>query len=112
MKAGRLDDAAGDATDREFHAQDVSITRTGDPEHHLTQGFVVGGSTPEGRDQTNRLSWLLLEAATNMALPEPLIWVRWHPAVDQKFFDFCLTRAAAHHLFPDALERQGRDRRA
>ena len=70
------------------------------PEHHLTQGFVVGGSTPDGRDRTNRLSWLLLEGATNMALPEPLIWVRWHPAIDQAFFDFCLTRLQRTTCFP------------
>lgn len=70
------------------------------PEHHLTQGFVVGGSTSEGRDLTNRLSWLMIEGATNMALPEPLVWMRWHPAIDQKFFDFCLTRLRLTTCFP------------
>ncbi len=70
------------------------------PEHHLTQGFVVGGSTPDGRDMTNKLSWLMIEGAANMALPEPLIWMRWHPAIDQKFFDFCLTRLPHTTCFP------------
>lgn len=70
------------------------------PEHHLTQGFVVGGSTADGRDLTNRLSWLMLEGATNMALPEPLIWLRWHPTIDQKFFDFGLTRLKLTTCFP------------
>lgn len=69
-------------------------------EHHLTQGFVVGGSTPDGHDLTNRLSWLMLEGATNMALPEPLIWMRWHPAVAPEFFDFCLTRLSRTTCFP------------
>ena len=69
-------------------------------EHHATQGFVVGGSDADGRDQTNRLSWLMVEGATNMALPEPLIWMRWHPAMDQKFFDFCLTRLSRSTCFP------------
>ena len=69
-------------------------------EHHLTQGFVVSGSTADGRDLTNRLSWLMLEGATNMALPEPLIWLRWHPAIDQKFFDFGLTRLQRTTCFP------------
>jgi formate C-acetyltransferase len=45
-------------------------------EHNLTQGVCLGGSTPEGKDQTNELSWLFLKAAANMRLPEPLIWVR------------------------------------
>lgn len=70
------------------------------PEHHLTQGFVMGGSTPDGRDQTNRLSWLFVEGATNLSLPEPLIWIRWHPNIDQKFFDFCLTRLLRSTCFP------------
>ena len=68
----------------------------------------MGGSTPDGRDLTNRLSWLFVEGATNLALPEPLVWIRWHPKIDQKFFDFCLTRLRTQHLFPDDLERQGR----
>jgi len=70
------------------------------PEHHLTQGLCVGGSTPDGTDQTNRLSWLFVEAATNLALPEPLVWMRWHPAIDQDFFDFCLTRLPRSTCFP------------
>lgn len=70
------------------------------PEHHLTQGLVVSGSTPDGRDQTNRLSWLFIEGATNLALPEPLLWVRWHPNIDQRFFDFCLSRLARSTCFP------------
>jgi formate C-acetyltransferase len=60
----------------------------------------MGGSTPDGRDQTNRLSWLFVEAATNLSLPEPLVWIRWHPKIDQKFFDFCLSRLLKSTCFP------------
>ncbi len=98
-KAGRLTEAEVLRLAENFTLKLFDNTFWG-PEHHLTQGFVVGGSTPDGRDQTNRLSWLLLEGATNMALPEPLIWVRWHPALDQKFFDFCLTRLPRTTCFP------------
>lgn len=70
------------------------------PEHHLTQGLCVGGSTADGQDQTNRLSWLLIEGATNLALPEPLVWIRWHPQIDQPFFDFCLSRLPRSTCFP------------
>jgi len=70
------------------------------PEHHLTQGLCLAGSTPDGQDMTNRLSWLFVEGATNLTLPEPLVWVRWHPAIDQKFFDFCLTRLLRSTCFP------------
>jgi pyruvate-formate lyase len=99
VKAGRLDD------DRVLRLMENFMLKLFDnsfwgAEHHLTQGFVVGGSTPDGSDQTNRLSWLMLEAATNMALPEPLVWVRWHPGIDKKFFDFCLSRLSRTTCFP------------
>ncbi|MFA6545293.1 MAG: pyruvate formate lyase family protein [Limisphaerales bacterium] len=70
------------------------------PEHHLTQGLCVSGSTPDGRDLTNGLSWHFITAATNLLLPEPLVWVRWHPNIDQKFFDYCLSRLAMGTCFP------------
>lgn len=98
-KAGRLDDDEVLRLTENFILKMFDNTFWG-PEHHLTQGFVVGGSTPDGGDQTNRLSWLMLEAATNLALPEPLVWMRWHPKIDQKFFDFGLSRLARTTCFP------------
>ena len=68
--------------------------------HNLTQGISLGGSTPDGADQTNELSWLFLQAANNLSLPEPLIWIRWHPNIDQDFFDFCLETLAGPTCFP------------
>ena len=99
VKAGRLDDSATIRLIENFVLKMVDNSFWG-PEHHLTQGFVVGGSTPDGRDLTNRLSWLMVEGATNMALPEPLVWARWHPAIDQAFFDFCITRLTRTTCFP------------
>ena len=98
-QAGRLDDATVVRLAENLALKMYDNTYWG-PEHHLTQGFVVGGSTPDGRDLTNRLSWLMLEGVTNMALPEPLIWMRWHPAIDPKFFDYCLTRLSRTTCFP------------
>ncbi len=60
----------------------------------------MGGSTPDGADRTNRLSRLFVEAATNLALPEPLVWIRWHPRIDQAFFDFCLSRLPRSTCYP------------
>ena len=98
-KSGRITDTEVVRLVENFALKMFDNTYWG-PEHHLTQGFVVGGSTPDGRDLTNRLSWLMIEGATNMALPEPLVWMRWHPAIDQKFFDFCLTRLPRSTCFP------------
>ena len=76
------------------------ILNTWGPEHHLTQGLCLSGSTAEGDDRTNRLTWLFVEGATNLTLPEPLIWIRWHPNIDQEFFDFCLSRLLRSTCFP------------
>ncbi len=98
-KAGRLDDARALALCENFVLKMYDNTVWG-PEHHLTQGLCVGGSTADGRDLTNRLSWIFVEGGVNMALPEPLIWIRWHPKIDQEFFDFCLSRLARGTCFP------------
>jgi pyruvate-formate lyase len=98
-RAGRIDDAGVVRLIENFVLKMYDNSFWG-AEHHLTQGFVVGGSTADGRDLTNRLSWLMLEGATNMALPEPLIWLRWHPTIDQKFFDYGLTRLSRTTCFP------------
>jgi|GEM_PF-865098 len=98
-QAGRLDDAQTLRLVENLVLKMYDNSFWG-PEHHLTQGLCVGGSTPEGRDQTNRLSWLFIEGATNLVLPEPLVWIRWHPQIDQAFFDFCLSRLVRSTCFP------------
>ncbi len=99
LKAGRIDDVGVLRLAENLTLKMYDNSFWG-PEHHLTQGFVMGGSTPDGRDQTNRLSWLFVEGSTNLSLPEPLIWIRWHPNIDQEFFDFCLTRLLRSTCFP------------
>jgi pyruvate-formate lyase len=98
-KAGRIDGEEVLALSENFVLKMFDNTFWG-PEYHLTQGLCVGGSTPDGRDLTNRLSWLFVEGGTNLALPEPLIWVRWHRGIDQEFFDWCLSRVARGTCFP------------
>ncbi len=98
-EAGRLDDDGAVRLLENFVLKMYDNTFWG-PEHHLTQGLCAGGSTPDGIDQTNRLSWLVVEAATNLSLPEPLVWIRWHPKIDPRFFDFCLGRLARSTCFP------------
>jgi formate C-acetyltransferase len=118
-KAGRLDDDTALRLIENFVLKMHDNTYWG-PEHHLTQGLCFGGSSADGMDQTNRLSWLFVEGATNLSLPEPLVWIRWHPRIDQEFFDFCLSRLLHSTCFPmmwndkaipDALMELGVDRR-
>ncbi len=98
-RAGRIDDDDVIRLVENFTLKMYDNTYWG-PEHHLTQGLCLSGSTPDGRSQTNRLSWLFVEGATNLSLPEPLIWIRWHPKIDQSFCDFCLSRLQRSTCFP------------
>jgi pyruvate-formate lyase len=98
-KAGRLDDEETLRLVENFVLKMYDNTFWG-PEHHLTQGLCLGGSTPDGRDLTNQLTWLFVEGATNLVLPEPLVWIRWHPEIDQEFFGFCLGRLERSTCFP------------
>jgi len=98
-KTGRLEDDEVLRLAENFVLKQTDNTYWG-IEHHLTQGLCLSGSTANGRDLTNRLSWLFLEGATNLALPEPLVWIRWHTSIDQKFFDYCLSRLAKSTCFP------------
>ena len=97
--AGRLDDDFALTLCENFLLKQRDNTFWG-IEHNLTQGLVVGGATPDGADQTNELSWLFIKATGAMSLPEPLVWVRWHPSIDPDFFDFCLQNLAGSTCFP------------
>ena len=97
-KAGRIDDREVLRLAENFALKQYDNSFWGS-EHHLTQGLCLGGSNAEGQDQTNRLSWLFVEGATNLSLPEPLIWIRWHPNVNQEFFDFKETDPLLHTRF-------------
>ena len=97
-KAGRITDAETLALCENFVLKMLDNTFWGPLE--LTQALCVGGSTPDGHDLTNRLSWLFVEAATNLTIPERLLWIRWHPKIDQEFFYFCLSRLAHQTCFP------------
>ena len=110
-KAGRLDDARALRLIENFVLKMYDNSFWG-PEHHLTQGLCLSGSSADGRDQTNRLSWLFVEGATNLALPEPLVWIRWHATIDPEVFRFLPLASAPQHLLPHDVERQGRSRRA
>jgi len=98
-EAGRLEDGEALALCENFILKQRDNTVWG-VEHNLTQGLVVSGSTPDGEDQTNELSWLFITAAGNMSVPEPLVWVRWHPSIDPGFFDHCLATLAGSTCFP------------
>lgn len=46
--------------------------------------WVIGGVTPEGKDATNELSYLILDAAMDCQTPHPTITVRVHEKIPDK----------------------------
>ncbi|MEW6358633.1 MAG: pyruvate formate lyase family protein [Planctomycetota bacterium] len=68
--------------------------------HNETQSLVLSGTDVTGRDLTNDLSFLCIEATGDVKLYEPLVWVRWHERIDPKFFDLCLQTLATGVSFP------------
>lgn len=50
------------------------------------QYVVVGGQTADGRDATNELSFLCLEAIDTLRIKEPNLTVRYHPGIDRVFW--------------------------
>ena len=49
-----------------------------DATNHWLQNIIIGGLTPEGRDGTNPLSFLLLNSYERMQMTNPLVTVRVH----------------------------------
>ncbi|MCL2492369.1 MAG: pyruvate formate lyase family protein, partial [Coriobacteriia bacterium] len=62
---------------------------------------VIGGVDPmTGKDATNELSYLWLEAATRVKTPHPTLSVRWHAQIDRKFMDRALEVVSMGMGFP------------
>lgn len=51
----------------------------------LLQQVTLGGTTKDGLDATNELSYLILEVARQIKMPQPGIYVRWHNGIDYDF---------------------------
>ncbi|OGO08086.1 MAG: hypothetical protein A2Y92_03175 [Chloroflexi bacterium RBG_13_57_8] len=51
----------------------------------LLQQVTLGGTTVDGKDATNELSFLVLEVARQVQMPQPGIYVRWHSNIDHDF---------------------------
>lgn len=49
----------------------------------LLQQATLGGQTKEGRDASNELTFLILEVARQMKMPQPGLYIRWYPGISQ-----------------------------
>ncbi len=53
----------------------------------IFQNLTLGGQDREGRDQSNDLSGLCLDASVALRVNQPALSVRWHPNIDARFWD-------------------------
>ena len=51
----------------------------------LLQQVTLGGQTKDGKDTINELSYLILEVARQLKMPQPGIYIRWHTGIDHNF---------------------------
>ena len=70
-----------------LRTEEHSRTQTGYPTY---QNLCVGGQNEEGRDATNRLTWLCLSALADIRLSEPNFYVRVHPGTPDDFLEEAL----------------------
>ena len=66
------------------------------------QNLTLGGQDAEGRDQSNALSRLCLDATVALRFNQPALSVRWHPNIDPDFW-LQVHRALAQGLGLPAL---------
>lgn len=70
------------STLRLFTSVRYSEIVSGEAQYH---NVTLGGQTPDGRDDTNELSYLFLEAAARTRTPHPTLSIRYHRRIDRKF---------------------------
>ena len=56
----------------------------------LGQQLSLGGLTPDGKDATNELDWLVLDAQYRLRVPEPLINLVYHDELSEDFLLKCV----------------------
>ena len=69
-------------------------------ESHFHNAILGGVDPVTGRDATNRLSFLWLDAAERVHTPHPTLSVRYHANIDPKFMDRAIEVAALGMGFP------------
>ena len=56
----------------------------------LYQNVTIGGQTPDGKDEVNDLSFLVLESVGKMKLTQPNLSVRFHKGISEEFMMACM----------------------
>ncbi len=70
------------STLRLFDSKIFRETISAEAQYH---NVTLGGQTADGKDATNELSYLFLEAASRTRTPHPTLSIRWHDKIQEDF---------------------------
>jgi pyruvate-formate lyase len=97
LAAGRIDEADALELMQWLRMKDSQIVITSGQTHRAKYGGLakwhncaIGGQTPDGRDATNALTYLLLEAARTCPTPHPTLTMRVHDGTPDALLDAAL----------------------
>ena len=71
-------------TINKVRSQSHTFSSAGSP---MYQNVTIGGQTPDKKDATNQLSYLILRSVAQTRLPQPNLTVRYHRNIPKAFFD-------------------------
>ena len=66
------------------------------PGYHMAVNLAIGGQTRDGKDASNDLTYVVLEATENMRLPKPSVSLKWCERTSQELMDRALQVVQAH----------------
>ena len=57
--------------------------------NHWLMNLIIGGMTPDGKDGTNDLTYIILDVWSELEAIAPVLSVRFHPGSPEKLFEEC-----------------------
>jgi pyruvate formate-lyase/glycerol dehydratase family glycyl radical enzyme len=66
------------------------------PGYHIAVNLAIGGQTQDGRDASNELTYVVLDAAENMRLPKPSVSLKWFERTPDTLMDRALEVVEIH----------------
>ncbi len=66
------------------------------PGYHMAFNLAIGGQTCDGRDASNELTYIVLDATANMAMPKPSVSIKWFERTPRELMSRALEVVQEH----------------
>jgi len=66
------------------------------PGYHMAINLAIGGQTQDGKDASNELTYVVLDATENMRLPKPSVSLKWFQRTPEELMDRALEVVQTH----------------